>query len=244
MTTDGTPYESAYVSAFIYALGRLDGILSVGTDADSEEIIDPRGMAVLLTQNPLEAPYGDLAGGWNGRLFLLEFKRNSNEASSERRKDRHKLLLKALWNRANAQHKERADRGHFLVYPDSQSVERTKLIFQPYPSIVKPSPRTPTLDLNDFLYRLRWSGEKSPPGFTTAEFTDYLEFVKESGGVPSDPPPDRIAGLLVGVEPGGLVVLMQYGSLTELLERYREAVNNLRDQKPDSPKTEGIRNVT
>jgi hypothetical protein len=83
-------YESAVASLFTLEMGFQNGRV-----ADAEEA-HRRGTSVLLHQSPLDHLLGDALAGWDGRYFLIEFKRTANDLTTELGKPLRRQLLTDL----------------------------------------------------------------------------------------------------------------------------------------------------
>jgi len=70
-------YESAVASLFTFEMG-----YRTGTHMD-QEVGHRLGTSILLHQSPLDQFFGDTIAGWDGRYFLVEFKREWASIPSE-----------------------------------------------------------------------------------------------------------------------------------------------------------------
>jgi hypothetical protein len=99
------PFESVFVGNFIFYFGVVAG-------QRDREI---HGHCVsLFSQNRGDHEYGDLISSWQGRSFLIEFKRDAQSIPTELQKPHRAALLKDLRLEEGA--RMFSARGHFVGY--------------------------------------------------------------------------------------------------------------------------------
>jgi hypothetical protein len=99
------PYESVFVGNLIFYFGIVAG-------QRDREI---HGHCVsLFAQNRGDHEYGDLISSWQGRSFLIEFKRDAQSIPAELEKPHRATLLDDL--RLNHGARSFSARGHFVAY--------------------------------------------------------------------------------------------------------------------------------
>lgn len=99
------PYENQYIGAFIYMLGIVAG-------KGNREISDSIN---LIQQTPLDHPFGDLLGDWQGKKFIIEFKRDVNSLEIEMAKPQRLALLRNI-REGNGELRSLSLRAHFISY--------------------------------------------------------------------------------------------------------------------------------
>jgi hypothetical protein len=98
------PYENQLIGVFIYSLGIVTGKQNI----ESADAIN------LIQQTPYDKDFGDLLGQWQGKNFLIEFKRNETGLKTEAAKPkRARLIRKAVEDREIG---ELSVRCHFISH--------------------------------------------------------------------------------------------------------------------------------
>lgn len=228
------PYESAYMSAFIYAIGYLDGAESAAKCGDGS-----RGMATLLVQSSQEVAFGDVVAGWNGRYFLFEFKRSEVELATEWDKSRRKQLLSG-WRRGDDQQwRAAAKKGHYVAFGTLK--KSPDLLFMAYSELLyiehKENPRDQSTwpdkslrtPLNPFLKWMR--DKKEGTGWSAQELGEYLEWMArfDKGKKKVASPAERFTGILVKIKEDGRIVFFAFTGM-EMLQRITLALCLKREQ--------------
>lgn len=160
-----SPYESAYASCFIFALGyvaRDEGLELSSTWANS------------LAQSPDDMTVGDLLLGWKGRTFIFEFKRRPGSIKSELRKSHRVRLLRQLHDPRCAHVRAIVERGHFLAC--GLPADGCGLRFFPYPLVSQPPPESEWWTLDAFIRTVLFS---SSYGFHPDNLAIYLNELKK-----------------------------------------------------------------
>ena len=254
---DSLPYESAYASAFVYALGMLEGHQR-GTDNLSAQL----GIATLLYQNPFDQTLGDAITGWDGKFCLIEFKRSESEFQKEREKQQRKRLLATLQQIGDYERKisdvpntrvrlelrveattkgldlallPRAMRCHFLGYGDKH--ETDAIWFLPYPCLNETEiPRDRRILMGDFIRNLQ--NPAGSVGLDGSEFREYIDAVVRFSGE-EEGTVENVTGFLVGLNADGQAMLIRYSGLSQLVQLLRQSAHQrrARAQRPGGLKS-------
>lgn len=160
------PYESTYVGSFIFTLGYVAH--------ESGLALHDRSVC-LLAQNKGDQVIGDLIQQWNGRSFIIEFKRNEQSVRTEFDKPHKRKLLEQL---ACFPKDHPARQGHFLAFGAPEVPGRASIHVMHYMAVENaPKQRGVRLDADKFIRHVL-----SDPGsgFTPETFPSYLELLHKN----------------------------------------------------------------
>jgi hypothetical protein len=173
------PYENVYIGSFIYALGYLSGKKNSRSGDAS---------AHLIQQTPDDKKWGDLVNRWQGRYFLLEFKREAEGCLQERKKkyckkgkcNKHckihfSTYFTAISDSNNTELKTIADKAHFIGF-GTRLINGRTIRFFPYsdiPDDVQSLSEIETVPLNDFCNNI----VDGKLGVDHISFSEYLSFL-------------------------------------------------------------------
>lgn len=153
-------YENLLIGDFIFSMGFAACQLEIQTD----NRID------LLQQTPGDSSFGDLLGKIGGRNFIMEFKRNSEMISSEKKKPSKDFLLK---NEIDDSFKLLSLKCHFMAYGNETQLGIFEYIYlNPYYGS-KPITSIPQ---NKFFEKLN----KELIGVNKAEMDTYLSYLAKN----------------------------------------------------------------
>lgn len=97
-------YENQFIGSFIYSMGVITGKRELPvTDSIN-----------LLQQTPGDRIIGDLFTKWQGRNFIVEFKRNVNGLTTEIKKPMKQMLLENLNSMKYIEERVLSNKCHFI----------------------------------------------------------------------------------------------------------------------------------
>jgi hypothetical protein len=134
-------YENMYIGSFIYTLGVIAGMTS-NNISDSVN---------LFQQTPYDIPFDDLVADWQGKKFIIEFKRNLKGLKEEIQKPTTSGLYQVLTIPEERELKYVADQCHFLGCGNGEK-EIVTIDFCRYLHFHKET--EPRIDLENFVRRL------------------------------------------------------------------------------------------
>jgi hypothetical protein len=192
------PYENQYIGIFIYLLGIIAG----GRNKNISDSIN------LLQQTPGDKAFNDLLLRWQGKNFIIEFKRNEKGLETEIKKPKRRQLIKEI-NEGNKALGHLSLKSHFVGYAIAK-LEQSSLAFKRYISFNLPEEYP--VDFQTFVTLL--SDAQSQIGITDPkEFEDYLSYlIKVSGG-------DDVSGIVVNASSNGSFNFIVYNSYQELNQK-------------------------
>lgn len=217
-------YENVLASNFMYTLGIISGKRHYQND-----II--RGSMNFFQQTPGDRILGDLLAEWEGKSFLVEFKRTIKEVPREFEK-KHQLI-KAI--DADEEISDISKRVHFLGYGSHEATGSelilTDIYFDEYISLLRPDESLDDINegwtFNQFINDLLTNENV---GLTSKEkLSKYIDFLNENEtkkvaeGKRSSA--SGSTGLLVSVKSEKEVVMISYNSITELSHLYKQTIN-------------------
>ena len=166
------PFETAYIGSVLFTLGFLSG-------KQPDAKLSNKAVC-QLQQKPYDTLLGELFTAWQGRNFLIEFKRAQSEVTRELYKPDRRRLLATLAHPEHKAMRELASRLHFLGFGAQDDNGQRDLGFIPYALI--PEFRSGVCDimlLNHFCLKLLRSGKDATLGGTAAELQAYLDFMED-----------------------------------------------------------------
>jgi hypothetical protein len=209
-------YENQYIGVFIYSLGIIAGRRALPI-SDSIN---------LLQQTPADKTFGDLLMQWQGKNFIIEFKRNEMGLATELKKPKRERLINEI-NKGNKALGLASIKSHFVGYAISEVV----LVFKRY--VLFNFSQEPAIDFESFVNAL--SDPQSQVGITDPkEFESYVRYlIKAADG-------DDVSGIIVNASSGGGFNFIVYNSYRELNQKIRlvkdlsitQSNQNTKRQKP------------
>lgn len=202
-------YENQYIGAFIYALGVVSG----------KEDQFPASLN-LFQQTPLDKKIGDLFGNWNGRNFIIEFKRFEKDILSELKKPARGKLIKILkdqdsrdgfWSISN--------KGHFICYgKENLRKDAIDLVFRSYVSLAgHVSEETNKISrLKGFISQII----SNQIGMTQNELVQYLKILDRI-----TPGASGFSGLIVNIDKNGMPNLIRFDNPRILDQKINQKIS-------------------
>ncbi|MFZ6009518.1 MAG: hypothetical protein ACOYXT_04155 [Bacteroidota bacterium] len=191
-------YENQLIGVFIYSLGIVTGKQNIKF-ADAIN---------LIQQTPYDKDFGDILAYWQGKNFLIEFKRDEAGLKTEAKKPkRGRLLRKAVENRVVA---ELSIRCHFIAHAINTS-KSSQIVFKSYLLFDKPD--TPVIEHSSFVNKLK--DPSSALGISDGkQFKIYLNCLTEASEADT-----VVSGLLVNASADGKIRFLTFESYHELALR-------------------------
>jgi hypothetical protein len=212
MPAPPTPYENAYLGAFIFTMG----VLARDRRPKDESFKVP----TILQQTPHDKPLGDLLASWGARHFLLEFKRFERNVQYEISEKDRKWSQVQSWGMSNRPHSVQpveTPQAHFVAWGTGKR-SPPDLFFMPYWAICEGPKQTGVRkSLADFISDLL----DLFPGIGTSleELNTYLAHLSSTDGS-GGRPLDTIGGFLISVTKEGQVSLVRCDHQLDLRRSY------------------------
>ena len=191
-------YENQLIGVFIYSLGIVTG----------KQNIEFADAINLIQQTPYDKDFGDVLAYWQGKNFLIEFKRDEAGLKAESKKPkRGRFLRKAVENRIMA---EISIRCHFIAHAINAN-KSSQIVFKSY--LLYEKPDAPVMEHLNFINKLKDSN--SALGISDSkQFEFYLNCLRETSEADT-----MLSGLLVNSSADGKIRFLTFESYHELALR-------------------------
>lgn len=221
-------YENTAIGVFVYLLGIETGKRVTEQKFNLETSVN------LYQQTPLDPKLGDVLAKWQGKFFILEFKRHKDEIKDESSKST-KLNLRTKI-KIDSTFCDLSKKCHYLVWPHESFGQSPEMFFfENYASVVFGSKPENTFCLNRFIKNIFDASNEF--GLNKDDFENY---VKGMGLTFSD----KIEGVLFNFNESNIPVVYPFRDFSEMakdvdpnitvrsLNDYMHTANMIRSSEP------------
>lgn len=202
-------YENTAIGIFIYLLGIETG------KRVNEKNINLETSVNLYQQTPLDPKLGDILAKWQGKFFILEFKRHKDELSEEKTKTT-KLGLRTKI-KSDPAFCQLSAKCHYLVWPHENFGQSPEMFsFENYASIVFGSKSENIFCLNRFIRKI--FDPKNDFGLSKTDFETYVKGMGLGIG-------DKIEGVLFNFNETNIPVVYPFRNFSEMAKDVDPEIN-------------------